>query len=57
MEGNDVRMIDVDTVITTLKHGSKTISAEGNPSWDLIKILGGTQKVKNVVIKNGNIAE
>ena len=43
-EGNDVRMIDVDTVITTLKHGSKTISAEGNPSWDLIKILGGTQK-------------
>lgn len=38
-EGKDVRMIDVDIVIETLKKGSKTISAEGNPSWDLIKIL------------------
>ena len=40
-EGHDVRMIDVDTAIATLKSGSKTISAAGNPSWDLIKILGG----------------
>lgn len=38
-EGKDVRMIDVDTAIETLKQGSKTISAEGNPSWDLIEIL------------------
>ncbi len=43
-EGHDVRMIDVDTAIETLKNGSKTISVEGNPGWDLIKILGGTQK-------------
>ena len=43
-EGNDVRMIDVDTVITTLRSGSKTISADGNPSWDLINILGGKSK-------------
>lgn len=43
-EGKDVRMVDVDVAIETLKRGSKTISAEGNPSWDLIKILGGTQK-------------
>lgn len=40
-EEHDVRMIDVDTAIATLKKGSKTIPAEGNPSWDLIKILGG----------------
>ena len=40
-EDHDVRMIDVDTAIATLKRGSKTIPAEGNPSWDLIKILGG----------------
>lgn len=38
-EERDVRMVDVDTVIETLKNGSKTISAEGNPSWDLIKVL------------------
>lgn len=43
-EGTDVRMIDVDTAIATLKRGSKTISAEGNPSWDLINILGGKNK-------------
>ena len=43
-EDGDVRMIDVDTAIATLKRGSKTISAEGNPSWDLIKILGGKVK-------------
>ena len=43
-EEHDVRMIDVDTAIDSLKRGSKTISAEGNPSWDLIKILGGIQK-------------
>ena len=43
-EGSDVRMIDVDTAIATLRSGSKTISAEGNPSWDLINILGGLQK-------------
>ena len=40
-EGTDVRMIDVDTAIETLKKGSKTIHAEGNPDWDLIRILGG----------------
>lgn len=39
-----VRMIDVDIAIETLKKGSKTISLPGNPEWDLIKILGGTQK-------------
>lgn len=38
-EGYDVRMIDVDTAIENLKNGSKTISAEGNPEWDLIKLL------------------
>lgn len=42
-EGKDVRMIDVDTAIETLKKGRKTISAGENPSWDLIEILGGTQ--------------
>lgn len=40
-EGHDVRMIDVDTVIETLKYGSKTIPAADNPKWDLIEILGG----------------
>ena len=40
-ENGDVRMIDVDTVIDILKTGSKTIPAEGNPQWDLIKMLGG----------------
>lgn len=43
-EGRDVRMIDVDTAIATLRNGSRTISAEGNPSWDLIDILGGKNK-------------
>ena len=37
-------MIDVDTAIASLKAGRKTIKAEGNPNWDLIKILGGKQK-------------
>ena len=40
-ERHDVRMIDVDVAIETLKRGSKTIHAEGNPDWDLIRILGG----------------
>lgn len=40
-EGRNVRMIDVDYVIDNLKKGSKTISAEGFPKWDLIKMLGG----------------
>ena len=40
-EGHDVRMIDVDTAIATLRSGSKTISAADNPKWDLIEILGG----------------
>lgn len=40
-EGKRVRMVDVDTAIATLKGGSKIISEEGNPSWDLIEILGG----------------
>ena len=43
-EGRDVRMIDVDTAIATLKNGSRTISAEDNPPWDLIEILGGKNK-------------
>ena len=43
-EGHDVRMIDVDIVISNLRNGSKTISAEGNPTWDLIKILKGVKK-------------
>lgn len=43
-EGKDVRMIDVDTAIETLKQGKKTISAEGNPSWDLIKILKSEER-------------
>ena len=43
-EDGDVRMIDVDTAIETLKRGNKTIPAEGNPCWDLIKILGGKIK-------------
>lgn len=43
-KGRDVRMIDVDTVIETLEKGSKTIHAEGNPTWDLIEILGGKIK-------------
>lgn len=43
-EGHDVRMIDVDEAIRVLRNGRKTIKAEGNPGWDLIKILGGTQK-------------
>lgn len=34
-----VRMIDVDTVIETLKKGSKTISLLGHPNWDLIDFL------------------
>lgn len=40
-EGHDVRMIDVDTVIESLKYGCKTIPAADNPKWDLIEILGG----------------
>lgn len=40
-EGKRVRMVDVDTAIATLKGGSKIISAEGNPTWDLIEMLGG----------------
>lgn len=45
-EGKVVKMIDVDTVIETLKRGSRTISAEGNPEWDLIiKIKKGEVKV------------
>ncbi len=47
-EDKDVRMIDVDTVIDILKTGSKTIPAEGNPSWDLIKILNKKEVIKNV---------
>ena len=43
-EGARVRMIDVDTAISTLRKGSKTIAEEGNPSWDLIEFLGGKQK-------------
>ena len=43
-EGHDVRMIDVDVAIETLRRGSKTIHAEGNPDWDLIRILGGKSK-------------
>ncbi len=43
-EGKRVRMIDVDTAIATLKSGSRTIYEEGNPSWDLIKILGEKEK-------------
>lgn len=38
-ESGDVRQIDVDTAIDTLKNNSKTISATGNPSWELLKIL------------------
>ncbi len=38
-EGQDVRMIDVDVVIKLLKNNKKSIKREGNPSWDLIKIL------------------
>lgn len=40
-EGKRVRMVDVDTAIATLKGGSKIISEEGNPTWDLIEMLGG----------------
>lgn len=42
-EGRNVKMIDVDNVIDTLKRGSKTIYSEGHPKWDLIEILGGLQ--------------
>ena len=45
-EGHDVRMVDVDTAITTLRRGSKTIRAEGNPEWDLIKILKERSETK-----------
>lgn len=38
-EKNDVRMIDVDVAINLLKNNKKSIKREGNPSWDLIKIL------------------
>lgn len=43
-EGHDVRMVDVDIAIKTLENGSKTISADGLPKWDLIEILGGKNK-------------
>ena len=43
-EGSDVRMIDVDTAIETLNKGKRTIFAEGQPTWDLLAILGGKSK-------------
>ncbi|WP_040209842.1 Holliday junction resolvase RecU [Clostridium polynesiense] len=38
-DGNDVRELDVDIVIETLKRNKKSIKKDGLPKWSLLDIL------------------